>query len=59
MSPLPPEKFQYMLDKLDNFHSTQEVMKISEVIYTPYDQGSDKQQKLLIDSLSNKMTMIQ
>ena len=32
-----------MLDQLGNFHSKQEVMKISEVMYTSYDQGSDKQ----------------
>ena len=41
-----------MLDQLGNFHSKQEVMKISEVMYTSYDQGSDKQKKLLIEYLS-------
>ena len=47
-----------MLDQLGDFHSKQEVMKISEVMYTPYDQGSDKQQKLLIDYLSKKLTVL-
>ena len=59
MSPIPPEKFQSMLDQLDNFHSKQEVMKISEVMDTPYDQISDKQQKLLNGYLSKKLTMLQ
>ena len=58
ISPLPPDKFQSMLDQLDNFHSKQEVMKISEVMDTPYDQGSDKQQKLLIDYLYKKLTVL-
>ena len=48
-----------MLDQLGNFHSKQEVMKISEVMDTPYDQGYKKQQKLLIDCLYKKMTVIQ
>ena len=47
-----------MLDQLGNFHSKQEVMKISEVMDTPYDQGSDKQQKLLIDYLYKKLTVL-
>ena len=38
-----------MLDRLGNLHSKQEVMKIFEVMDTPYVQGYDKQQKLLID----------
>ena len=52
-SPLPPDKFQSMLDQLDNFHSTQEVMKIYEVMDTSYDQVSDKQQNLFINYLYN------
>ena len=58
MSPLPPEKFKLMSDQLDNLHSKQEVMKISEVMDTTYDQISDKQQKLLIYSLSKKLTVL-
>ena len=58
MSPLPPEKFKLMLDQLDYFHSKQEVMKISQVMDNTYDQISDKQQKLLIYSLSNKLTVL-
>ena len=57
-SPLPPDKFQSMLDQLGNFHSKQEVMKIYEVMDTPCDQGSDKQQKLLIDYLYKKLTVL-
>ena len=57
MSPLPPEKFKLMLGQLDYFHSKQEVMKISQVVDNTYDQMSDKQQKLLIYSLSNKLTV--
>ena len=30
-------------------HSIQEVMKISEAMNNPYDQRSDKQQKIFID----------
>ena len=58
MSPLPPDKFQSMLYQLDNLNSKQEVMEISEVMDTPYDQGNDKQQKLLIYSLSKKLAVI-
>ena len=47
-----------MLDQLCNFHSKQEVMKISEVMDTPYDQGSGEKQKLLIDYLYKKLTVI-
>ena len=43
ISPLPPDKFQSMLDQLYTFYSKQEVMKISEAMDTPYDKISDKQ----------------
>ena len=41
-----------MLDQLGDFHSKQEVMKISEVMDASYDQISNKQQKLLNGYLS-------
>ena len=59
MSPFPTEKFQSMLDQLDNFHSKQELMKIYEVMDTPYYKISDKQQRLLIDFLFKKLTVLQ
>ena len=46
-----------MLDQLDTFYSKQEVMKLSEAMDTPYDQRTDKQQRLLIDSLFKKLTV--
>ena len=52
MSPLSPDKFQAMLDHSYHLHSKQEAMKISEAMDNPFDQRSEKQHKILIDSLS-------
>ena len=46
-----------MLDQLDKLNSKQEVMKISEVMDTSYDQRYDKQQRLLIDSLLKNLRL--
>ena len=40
---------------LDNLDSEQEALKISEAMDTSHDQRYDKQQKLLIFSLANKV----
>ena len=57
MSPLPLGKIQAMLDQLDNLHSKQETMKISEAMDNTYDQIYYKQHKLLIDFLSNELKL--
>ena len=49
MSPLLSDQFQYMLDQ---FYSKLEAIKIYEAMDNKYYQRSDKQQKLLIDSLA-------
>ena len=46
------------MDQLGNFHSKQEVMKISEFMDTPYNQGYDKQQKSLTGYLYKKLTVL-
>ena len=42
---------------LDHFYSKQEALKISYAMNTPYDKRSYNQQKLLIDSLANKLNL--
>ena len=40
------------------FYSNQEVIKISEAMDTPYNQRSDRKQKILIYSLATKLKVI-
>ena len=39
------------------FYSKQEALKISESMNTPYAQISDKQHKILVDSMSNELKL--
>ena len=41
------------------FYKIKEVMKISEAMDTPYEQQTDKQQKLLFEIFAKKMKVLQ